>query len=81
MLYLQSEIEDMKTQLEKLYEDNDGVRILKSIKGISIQTAATVYSSIDGIERFDSPEKLVSHFGLDLTRKSSGRCRRYSSYL
>ena len=72
MLYLQSEIEDMKTQLEKLYEDNDGVRILKSIKGISIQTAATVYSSIDGIERFDSPEKLASHFGLDLTRKSSG---------
>jgi transposase len=72
MMYLQDEIETMKVQLEKLYEGNDGITILKSIKGIGIQTAATIYSAIDGIERFDSPEKLTSHFGLDLTRKSSG---------
>lgn len=72
MEYLQDEIEKMKKQLELLYQDNDGVKILLSIQGIGIQTAATIYSSIDGIERFDSPEKLVSHFGLDLTRKSSG---------
>ena len=70
--YLQREIEDIKVRLEELYAGNESIRILKSIRGISIQTAATVVSSIDGVERFDSPEKLTSHFGLNLTRNASG---------
>lgn len=69
---LNNQIEYSKEQLEILYADNEDVRNLMSIKGIAIQTATTIYTGIDGIERFDSPEKLVSHFGLDLTRHESG---------
>ena len=72
VMFLNLEIEDAKKELERLYAGNDDIGNLMSMKGISIQTAATVYSAIDGIERFDSPEKLVSHFGLDLTRHDSG---------
>ena len=70
--FLQEQMDGMKAKLTELYADNDDVSNLMGIKGISIQTAATIYSAIDGIERFDSPEKLSAHFGLDLTRHSSG---------
>jgi len=43
-----------------------------SIKGVSVQTAVTIYTAIDGIERFETPEKLVSYFGLKITRHESG---------
>ena len=72
MSYLQDEIKEIKVRLDDLYKDNEDFRIMKSIKGVSTHTAATLISSIDGIERFDTPEKLVSHFGLNLTRNSSG---------
>ncbi len=66
------DIEQAKKDLEALYKDNEDVRNLMSIKGISIQTAATIYTTIDGIERFETPEKLVSYFGLKITRHESG---------
>lgn len=70
--YLQDEIKDIKARLDVLYKDNEDFRILRSIRGVSTQTAATVISSVGRIERFDSPEKLSSHFGLNLTRNASG---------
>lgn len=66
------DIEDAKKELASMYKDNKDVRNLMSIKGISIQTAATIYAAIDGIERFESPEKLVSYFGLKISRHESG---------
>lgn len=72
MLHLKEQMDDIKVQLAELYKGTEEVKILLSIKGVGIQTAATIYSSIDGIERFDTPEKLSAHFGLDLTRRSSG---------
>ena len=66
------DIEDAKSGLEELYEHNEDVRNLMSIKGISIQTAATIYTVVDGIERFETPEKLVSYFGLKISRHESG---------
>lgn len=70
--FLNEQIELSKKELESLYSEDQDAKNLMSVKGISIQTAATILSSIDGIERFDTPEKLVSHFGLDLTIHSSG---------
>lgn len=66
------DIENAKKDLEKLYEHNEDIQNLMSIKGISIQTAATIYTAIDGIERFDTPEQLVSFTGLKITRHESG---------
>ena len=40
------------------------------VGGVGLKTAAIVVSAIDGIERFGSPDKLVSFFGADLSRGS-----------
>lgn len=66
------DIEKAKNDLDALYEHNEDVQNLMSIKGISIQTAATIYTVIDGIERFETPEELVSYIGLKITRHESG---------
>lgn len=55
-----------------MFKDNEDVKNLMSIKGVAIQTAATIYTAIDGIERFETPESLVSYFGLKITRHESG---------
>ena len=65
-------IKEAKKGLESLFSDNEDVKNLMSIKGIAIQTAATIYTAVDGIERFETPESLVSYFGLKITRHESG---------
>ena len=65
-------IEKAKAGLEELYKDNEDVQNLMSIKGIAIQTAATIYTVVDNIERFETPESLVSYVGLKITRHESG---------
>ena len=52
-------IETAREGLESLFKDNEDVKNLMSIKGIAIQTAATIYTAIDGIERFETPESRV----------------------
>ncbi|MBR4686643.1 MAG: transposase, partial [Candidatus Methanomethylophilaceae archaeon] len=42
-----------------------------TIKGVSALTAVTVVTAIDGIYRFETPEKLVSFFGLAVPHKES----------
>ncbi len=49
------DIEQAKEDLEVLFKDNEDVRNLMSIKGISVQTVATIYTAIDGMERFETP--------------------------
>lgn len=58
-------------ELAKAMKDDEDVKILTSIKGISVRTAATIVTVIDGIERFESPEKLVSYLGLGIRHSES----------
>ena len=60
-------------ELKKYASVSEDARILMSIKGISALTAMTILSAIDGIYRFETPESLVSYFGLAVTHKESAR--------
>ena len=42
-----------------------------TVKGISALTAVTIVTAIDGIYRFETPETLVSFFGLAVPHKES----------
>ena len=69
-----AQIEDADAEMEHLFADDEDVILTTTIKGIGVRTAATIVTAIDGIERFDSPEKLVSFFGLDpATDESAGK--------
>ncbi len=67
------EIEGTEDELKKYASVSEDARILMSIKGISELTAMTILSAIDGIYRFETPESLVSYFGLAVTHKESAR--------
>ena len=44
---------------------------MMTIKGVSALTAVTIVTAIDGIYRFETPESLVSFFGLAVPHKES----------
>lgn len=68
------EIEASAKEIEDYAERCEDARLLMSMKGISALTAVTVVTAIDGIYRFNSPEKLVSYFGLAVrTSESAGK--------
>ena len=73
---LTKQIDYAESTLEKMYADDEDMRLLTEIKGIGLETAAVILTTIDGIHRFDSPEKLVSFFGLGLRRCESGGVER-----
>lgn len=50
----------------------DAQRLLRSIPGIGVLTAAALVGFIGDINRFSSPEKLVAYIGLDCRVKESG---------
>jgi len=58
-------------ELAKAMKDNEDVKILTSLKGTAVRSAATVVTVIDGIERFGTPEKLVSYIGLGVRHSES----------
>lgn len=60
-----------KSELEAFSQRSEDVRLLMTIKGVSVVTAATIVTAIDGIYRFDTPEKLSAYFGLGLRRSES----------
>ena len=49
--YAISRIDHAEERPEEIYRDYDGVRMLRSIKGIAARTAAYILTAIDGIER------------------------------
>jgi len=62
------EIECAEKEIEKRYSDKEDVKILMSMKGIGMRTAATIVTAIDGIERFDHPDRKISKDGDPLVR-------------
>ncbi|WP_400205651.1 hypothetical protein [Methanomethylophilus alvi] len=49
--YAISRIDHAEEGPEEIYRDDDGIRMLRSIKGIAARTAAYIHTAIDGIER------------------------------
>lgn len=69
-------IEALEEEISKEFGEDDDVRLLVSIPGMGVKTAAAVVAAVDGIERFDSAQKLVSYLGVDpVSRESAGKRR------
>ena len=58
------EIEAANTEIARFAEMSEDAGLLMTIKGVSALTAVTIVTAIDGIYRFETPERLVSYFGL-----------------
>ena len=70
---LNNRIVQTEDDIEQMTVTNESVKILLTIPGMGLKSAVTVVSA-DGIERFDSPRKLVSFFGVDpVTSESAGK--------
>jgi len=48
-------------EIAKISSDNEDVKILMTIPGINVYSAAAIMSEIDDISRFPSKEKLASY--------------------
>lgn len=63
-----------ESQLERRFADDPDVKLLQTIRGIGVRTAAVIVTAIDGIGRFSAPDQLVSYFGLDpVVAESAGQ--------
>ncbi len=60
-----------ESKMKEYADKSEDIRLLMTIKGISILTAVTIVTAIDGIYRFETPGKLVSFFGLAVPHKES----------
>ena len=52
--------------------EDEAIRRLLTITGVNLAVAAGLVAAIGSIERFDSPQKLVSYFGLNPRVRQSG---------
>ncbi len=62
--YLNKEIDTLEKSIYEAAGENKDAKIIMSIPGFGPFGALLVAASIDGIERFDDPKKLVSFMGL-----------------
>lgn len=67
---LRKEIRMIEKQFAK--HDPDAQKLLSSIPGIGVTTAAALVAFVGDINRFSSPEKLVAYIGLDCRVEQSG---------
>lgn len=64
--------EDLDKDIERLYGDREDVKLLDSIPGVGITTAAQICSMIVDIDRFETADKMRSFFGMAPKVKDSG---------
>lgn len=75
MQAVQAEIDLLEKQLAQRTWQDDQVKLLMTLPGVSYNTAATITAAIGEIDRFASPEKLASYFGLTpSTHQSASKC-------
>ncbi len=65
----ESYVED---EISRIAIDDENVKLLMTIPGINVYSAAAVISEIDDISRFDTKEKLASYAGLVPRQDQSG---------
>jgi len=71
---LNHRVRQTEDDIERMTVTDEDMKILTTFPGMGLKSAAVVISAIDGIERFDSPRKLVSFLGADpVTRESAGK--------
>lgn len=65
-------IEKEKGYLTKMYEQDEGVKLITSIPGIGIESAVALVLEIEDINRFALAKKITAYFGINPTFKQSG---------
>ncbi len=58
------EVKKLESVLEKLVEEDENVKILKTIPGVGLITAATIRAYVDDINRYESAKRFSAHCGL-----------------
>ena len=70
--YIKDREKEIETEISLASSNNDNIKILMSIPGINIYTAAGILSEIGTINRFLNKEKFASYTGLIPSEYSSG---------
>jgi len=76
---LSRQIKEIENEIKFLIKSNEQlneqIRLLTSIKGVGLITAATIIAEYEGFKDFSSISKAVSYAGLDIRLKQSGNYR------
>ena len=64
--------DDLDTEIQRTYGDREDVKLLESIPGVGLTTAAQLCSMIVDIDRFETADKMRSYFGMAPKVKDSG---------
>ena len=72
VLELNRRKEMVEDEIAKAAGNNKGVKLLMTIPGINVYSAAAIMSEIDNISRFSSKKKLASYAGLVPRQSQSG---------
>jgi len=60
--------------LEAKCSNNEDIKLLKSIIGISFRLALVISTEIGDINKFNDPKELIAFSGLDPKIRQSGHC-------
>lgn len=72
ILYLNDEINKLKSILVKTYSETSDLKLINSIKGIGDWTAVSFLIELGDYERFESTDQLAAFFGVNPSFKQSG---------
>ena len=72
ILYIDKEIQVLKKQLEKVFENDERVELITSIKGIAKWSAAAFLVELGDEKRFETASQIVGFFGVNPSFKLSG---------
>jgi transposase len=71
----QKHLSTFEDEIDALAKEIEEYKIIQSIPGIGEKIAATIFSEIGEIDRFNHPKKLVAFAGIDPSIFESGRCQ------
>ncbi len=72
ILYKEDVLQQEKAYLTKMFEQDEEVQLLSSIKGVGVESAVAFMLEIEDITRFESARKLAAYFGVHPRFKQSG---------
>lgn len=70
--FLTDELNQLEKAIAESALDNHDVRLLLTVPGVNLTTAAAFVAAVGDISRFHTPNQLVSYLGLDPTVHQSG---------
>lgn len=72
ILHKEEMIEKEKKYLSQMYQHNEQVKLVTSIKCIGLESAVAAILEIEDVNRFASAKKIAAYFGVHPTFKQSG---------